>query len=80
MEFLDIPIQVEAHIQNDRLQPQRISWRQQTYSVIGLGRQWAEADGKHILVETHDGSRMEILYTLDFNWRLQRYWPALSQA
>lgn len=77
MQILDDPISVEALMHNESLQPQNISWRQQTYTVIGLGRQWVGTDGKHILVENHDGSRMELVYNLELGWRLHRYWAAI---
>jgi len=79
-QILDSPIQVEAQMTGQQIQPQTITWRQQTQAVIATGRQWTEADGRHILVEVLDGSRMEIRLGTDLSWRLLRYWPGVTQA
>ena len=75
IEQLDLPIQVEAQISDQTLHLQSITWKNQVYAVIGQGRQWSSSEGKHVLVELHDGSRMEVRCGQDFAWRLLRYWP-----
>lgn len=80
VQFPNEPLSVEAQIVNDRVYPQIITWRKKTCQVISVGRQWAEADGTHILVELHDGSRMEVQLGGDLAWRLTRYWPPVFMA
>jgi hypothetical protein len=43
--------------------------------VSELGRQWEDADGRHVLVGVPDGSRFELCLTSDQRgWRLLRAW------
>ena len=77
-QILNIPITVEAKMSGRHIQPQRIIWNNRQYRVIGLGRQWADEEGRHILVEVHDGGRMEIRLGNDSDWVLTRHWPATT--
>lgn len=79
-QTLDEPISVEAQLSGERLRPQQITWRGQTYTVIYIGRQWAEESSTCVLVELHDGSRMEIRLLPNLRWRLRRYWPPIFAA
>jgi hypothetical protein len=74
-QFLDDPVSVDANLRNNRLFPKTIRWREQDFVVTTIGRQWAEEGGNHVLVELHNGSRMEITLLGDLSWRLWRYWP-----
>jgi hypothetical protein len=75
---LNDPISVEASLKGDRLQPQAITWRGQTHRVTAVGRQWSEGDNTHVLVELHDGSRMEIALGTNLTWHARRFWPATT--
>lgn len=77
---LNEAITVTAHMLPEQIQPQTITWRKQNYTVTSIGRQWQGEDGRHILVEVHDGSRMEIRLGADIRWYLERYWPATMMA
>ena len=79
-EFLEAPIKVEAKMSDGQLQPHSVVWQGRQYTVITVGRQWAAQDGTHILIEVHDGSRMEIQLGNDLNWRLLRYWPTTASV
>lgn len=78
--FVDAPIRVEAKMTDQQLRPQTIVWQGRKYAVIAIGRQWTAEDGTHVLLEVHDGSRMEVQLGNDLNWRLLRHWPATTTA
>ena len=77
-QFPDTPIKVDAKMTNGHLEPQTVTWDKNQYTVVTIGRQWTDKDGTHILIEVHDGSRMEIKLDHTLNWRLQRYWPTIT--
>lgn len=72
----DEPAAVEARFLADgEIRPTAFFWRGHRRSVTGLGRQWDEADGRHVLVTTEDGSRYELCLASDRkSWRLLRAW------
>jgi hypothetical protein len=72
----DEPVTVEAHMLPDgEVQPTAFTWRGRHWRVSGLGRQWNEVDGRHVLVVVPDGSRFELCLTSTQNeWRLRRAW------
>ncbi len=74
--FGDEAVAVEARILLDgKLQPTAFTWRGRRWRVAGLGRQWADGDGRHVLVIAADGSRFELCLTSDQSrWRLLRAW------
>jgi len=78
--FINKEISVKAQLDNDQLLPQSLIWNETIYAVTAIGRQWTDEAGKHILVELQDASRMEIIYSRDFIWRLYRYWPPVLAA
>lgn len=69
-------VRVEAdYLPDGRIQPTAFSWRGQHRKVVGLGRQWEEADGRHMLIIVPDGSRFELCLASDQSgWRLRRAW------
>lgn len=81
-EFLDEPIRVVAAMDGKgKLDPQRITWQTRKYRITAVGRQWDEADGRHVLVEAADGTRFELqLRREDFAWRVKRVWRAVAAA
>lgn len=72
----DESVAVEAQFLPDgEIRPTAFTWRGRRWSVVGLGRQWDEADGRHVLIITPDGSRFELCLTsARTNWRLLRAW------
>ena len=74
--FGDEAVAVEAHFLPDgKVQPTAFTWRGRRWIVSGLGRQWDDADGRHVLVLVADGSRFELCLTLpQTGWRLLRAW------
>jgi hypothetical protein len=60
---------------------QQVTWQGQSYRVIGLGRQWDEPDGRHVLAEMVGGMRLELqLRHEDLTWRVKRVWRAPAAA
>lgn len=76
------PVIVEAQfLAGGKVQPTTFTWRGRHWSVTGLGRQWDEADGRHVLVATSDGSRFELcLVSHPWSWRLLRAWEQTYAA
>jgi hypothetical protein len=69
-------VTVEAHLlPNGKVQPIAFTWRGRRWQVSGLGRQWDDADGRHVLVTTPDQSRFELCLASDQgSWQLLRAW------
>lgn len=74
--FRDEVVPVEARFLPDgKVQPTAFTWRGRRWHVTGLGRQWDDTDGKHVLIEVLDGSRFELCLTAaQGSWRLLRAW------
>ncbi len=70
------PAAVEAHLRADgTVQPIAFTWRGRHWTVSGLGRQWDDDDGRHVLVITTDESRFELcLSSKSSGWVLLRAW------
>ena len=77
-EFFDEPVSVVATMDEEgNLTLQRVTWQAKKYPIITVGRQWDEADGRHVLAEAADGTRFELqLRREDFVWRVKRVWRA----
>lgn len=77
-EFFDEPVSVAATMDEEgNLTLQRVTWQAKKYLIIAIGRQWDEADGRHVLAEATDGTRFELqLRREDFVWRVKRVWRA----
>ena len=76
------PVQVSATTHGAALRPSELQWRGQTWVVVSVGRQWvADTDNlRHILVELHDGTRLELTVDAALNWYVQRTWPPQMMA
>ena len=72
----DETVAVEARfLPDEEIRPTAFTWRGRRRRVVGLGRQWDEADGRHVLIEATDGGRFELCLTSTENrWRLLRAW------
>jgi hypothetical protein len=77
--FGDEPAAVEARfLPEGRIRPTALRWRGRQWQLTGLGRQWEEADGSHMLAMASDGSRFELCLGPDRgSWRLRRAWTRL---
>ncbi len=75
-EFIDDPISVTCAIdESGQVKLHHLTWQGQHYTIVASGRQWDEADGRHLLVESGDGTRFEAqLRREDFAWRVRRVW------
>jgi hypothetical protein len=75
-EYFDEPISVTASL-NDQGQTtlQKLTWRDQQYTIVGVGRQWDQEEGRHIMAEAADGTRFEIqLRRQDLIWYIRKVW------
>jgi hypothetical protein len=77
-EFVDERVSVVAAMNDEgQVNPQRLTWQARKYRITSVGRQWDEEDGRHILAETVDSTRFELLLQReDFVWRIKRVWRA----
>lgn len=54
---------------------QSITWQEQEYTIVAVGRQWDEENGRHIMAEAADGTRFELqLSREDLIWYVRRVW------
>ena len=54
---------------------QSITWQEKLYTIVAVGRQWADEMGRHVLAEGADGTRFEIELTRDdLLWRVKKVW------
>jgi hypothetical protein len=76
-QILNTKISVTASIDQTGLtRPRTILLHGQTLTVIAVGRQWEETEGRYVLVEVGDGTRYELLLSRqDLTWRIKRAWP-----
>ena len=75
-EFFDESISVTSSVDaHGHTTLQSFSWRDTTYPIVAVGRQWDEADGRHMLVEAVDGTRFELqLRREDLVWHVRKVW------
>jgi hypothetical protein len=63
LRVVDEPTAVEARFETDgAVRPRRFTWTQSWLDVSDVGRQWIDADGRHVLVIT--GGR----HTFELRW------------
>jgi len=81
-EYLDEPIQITGSMKrNGEINLHHIDWRNQTYTIVSIGRQWEDEQGRFILVETANGSRFEVMLSRDsLTWRIRKHWQPLAMA
>jgi len=75
-EFVNEPVNVNSSMDNKgHTTPQKLTWRNKQYTIVTVGRQWDETDGRYVLVETADGSRFELqLRRENLIWYLRKVW------
>lgn len=74
VQFLNEPVQVTAHLSAGGLRPEVVLWRETSYAVVAVGREWSAEDGVHVLVEVTTGARIELAFGGN-RWYIHRYWP-----
>ncbi len=74
MRFVSEPTAVEARFEADgALRPRRFTWRGAWLPVSDVGRQWVEADGRHVLVQVAGRRTFELLLEREsLAWRVAR--------
>ena len=79
-EFFDEAIGVTGSMTElGEVMVRQMTWRGQSYPVLGQGRQWADEAGRFVLVETAGGARFELqLSRATLTWRVRRVWQALG--
>jgi hypothetical protein len=65
---------VQARIgRHGRLRPQAFTWRDKTFTVGSIGRQWADASETHVLVMAEGAGTFELAYSPATSaWRVLR--------
>jgi hypothetical protein len=76
VEYFDEPVSVAASVNGEgQVTLQKMTWQDRSYTIVAIGRQWDEEDGRHVLAESAEGMRFELqLSRQDFIWRLKRAW------
>jgi len=74
LRFVDEPTAVEAHFESDgAVRIRRFTWGQTWLDVSDVGRQWIDADGRHVLVMTGGRHTFELLLEREsLSWRVVR--------
>lgn len=81
-EFFDDPISVTGSIdEQGEASLKNLTWQDHLYTIVAVGRQWVETDGRHVMVEAADGTRFEIeLRREDLIWYVKRVWRSQMMA
>lgn len=77
-EFFDEPISVTCFIDDQgHTNLQSLTWQGKQYTIVAVGRQWDEDDGRHVMAEAADSTRFELqLRREDLIWRVRKVWRA----
>ncbi len=77
VEFFDEPVRVIASVDDQgRTVLQSLTWQERQYTIVAVGRQWDQEDGRHIMVEAADGTRFELhLRRENLIWHVRKVWP-----
>ncbi len=72
LRVVDEPTAVEARFETDgAVRPRRFIWTQTWLDVSDVGRQWIDADGRHVLVMTGGRRAFELLLDREnLRWRV----------
>lgn len=75
-EIFDDPIRLTCTVdEQGQTKVQQIFWRENSYPIVAVGRQWVDEAGRHVMVEGADGTRFEIeLSREDLLWRVKQVW------
>ena len=77
-EFFDESISVTCSIDGQgHTNLQSLTWQGRQYTIVAVGRQWDEDDGRHVMAEAADNTRFELqLRREDLIWRVRKVWRA----
>jgi hypothetical protein len=75
-EFFDEPIRATASVDaQGRITLQSLTWQEQRYPIVAVGRQWETEEGRHIMAEAADGTRFELqLRRENLIWYIRKVW------
>jgi hypothetical protein len=81
-EFFNDPVKLICSIdEQGHTMPQTLTWKEEPHTVVSVGRQWEEENGRHVLAEVADGTRFELqLNRDDLVWYIRRVWRAVIAA
>ena len=81
-EFLDDPIRVTCSIdEQGNTNLQNLTWDGTQYTILAIGRQWDDDDGRHVMAEAADTTRFELLLPReDLIWRIRKAWRVSAMA
>ena len=81
-EFLNEPISLNCLIDaQGYITPKSLSWAGREHTIVSVGRQWEESEGRHVLVELEDGSRLEAQLNREkLIWYIKKLWRAQMMA
>ena len=66
MRFVDEPTAVDARFEADgAVRPRRFTWNTSWLDVSDVGRQWADGDGRHVLVMVGGRQTFELVLRRD---------------
>lgn len=76
------PVNVTAEMDTQgHTNPKSLTWQEQSYTIVVIGRQWDEAEGRHIMAEAADGTRFELqLRREDLIWYVRKVWRSQALA
>lgn len=76
VEFFNEPVSVICSMNDQgRINLQKLAWQDKWYTIVAIGRQWDEADGRYVLAEAADSTRFEVqLDRADLIWRVKKVW------
>jgi hypothetical protein len=81
-EFFDDPIGITGSFDEEgQANLQYLNWRGTPYTIVAVGRQWDDDDGRHVMAEATDATRFELLLRRDdLLWRVVKVWrmPAVA--
>jgi hypothetical protein len=74
MKFTDEPTSIEVRFEADgTVHPRRFTWNQTQLQVSGVGRQWEDESGRHVLVMAEGHYTFELLLQREtLVWRVVR--------
>jgi hypothetical protein len=81
-EFFNDPVSLTCSFdEHGQINLQSITWQKRVYTVVGVGRQWADETGRHVMAEGADNTRFEIeLSRADLFWRVKKVWRSRMLA
>jgi hypothetical protein len=81
-EIYNDPIHINGTIdEQGHVTIRELNWEGQPYTIVAIGRQWDETDGRYVMAEAADGTRFELqLRREDLIWHVKRVWRVQMAA